>query len=81
MRVCKIQFGPHSFILLIFGIFVLWKARRSSGTLQKNKYFTTHIPTGQSGFLISKWNLSSVIKPFSPAAFSAQTRAAIAPPL
>lgn len=47
----------------------------------KNKHFTTHLPTGQSGFLILKWNLNSVMKAFSPAALSAQSRAAVAPPL
>lgn len=47
----------------------------------QNKHFTTHLPTGQRGFLILKWNLNSVMKAFSPAALSAQSRAAVAPPL
>lgn len=79
MWVC-VKFNLDRIHLLIFGIFVLWKIRvfRYSA---KSKHFMIYLPTGQSVLLISKWNLNSVINPFSPAAFSAQTRAAMAPPL
>lgn len=51
LGLCKIQFGLHSFIiLLIFGIFVLWKVRKSSRTLQKTNILRLIYPQAKVDF-------------------------------
>lgn len=52
LGLCKIQLGPHSFIiLLIFGIFVFWKVRKSSGPLQKTNILRLIYPLAKVDFL------------------------------